>query len=193
MTVYLLRHGVTAWNEQRRYQGRSDVPLSPAGRTALHKADLCPARVWVSPLLRARQTAEILFPGAEQMPVPDLREMDFGAFEGRTADEMAADTAYRAWVDGGCTGPTPGGEDMAGFCARTCAAFAGLVRQCGEKELVIVAHGGTQMAVLSRFARPERAFYQWQSAPGGGFVLAVQRQPLLLHLQGTVSYAKETS
>ena len=54
MTVYLLRHGRTAYNEQRRYQGRSDPPLSPAGAAELRAADFTPEPVYTSPLLRAR-------------------------------------------------------------------------------------------------------------------------------------------
>ena len=102
MNVYLLRHGRTAWTEQHRYQGRRDIPLSPEGEAELRRADFAPAVVWVSPLSRARRTAELLFPGAEQRVEPDLVEMDFGAFEGRSYRDMEDDPAYRAWVDGGC-------------------------------------------------------------------------------------------
>ena len=88
MLIVLLRHGQTAYNEQRRYQGAADVPLSPAGRAALKKADFETETVYVTPLCRTEQTARILFPHARQIVVPALREMDFGVFEGRTYDEM---------------------------------------------------------------------------------------------------------
>lgn len=84
MRVCLLRHGETAWNAQGRYLGRTDLPLTPAGRAALGPAGFTPALVYVSPLRRTAETAEILFPGAEQSAVPDFREMDFGVFEGRS-------------------------------------------------------------------------------------------------------------
>ena len=93
MLIYLIRHGATRYNEEHRYQGITDVPLSPAGRTALKRADFCPETVYVSPLSRARETAAILFPGAKQIVIPDFREMDFGIFEGRTAAEMERDPA----------------------------------------------------------------------------------------------------
>lgn len=170
MLICLLRHGETAWNRERRYQGLTDIPLSDRGRALLGRADFSPERVYVSPLSRARETAAILFPEAEQIAIPDLREMDFGAFEGRTAGEMADDPAYRAWVEGNCAGRCPGGESMAEFSERVWAAFANLMATEPE-QLVIVAHGGVQMAVLERYARPHREYFHWHAPCGGGFVL----------------------
>jgi alpha-ribazole phosphatase len=194
--IYLLRHGATAHNAERRYQGSTDAPLSPEGRAALHPADFSPERVYVSPLSRAAETAALLFPGAAQTVVPALREMDFGAFEGRNYQEMAQDGDYRAWVEGGCTGRCPGGEDLAEFSARTCAAFEALVDgalAAGEDRLVIVAHGGTQMAVLSRYAAPHRDYFSWQAPCGGGFLLDAARWPAArtLALSGELQYAKD--
>ena len=174
MRVYLLRHGQTAWNAQGRYLGRTDLPLTPAGRAALGPAGFAPARVYVSPLRRTAETAEILFPGVEQAAVPDFREMDFGVFEGRSWRDMEDFAPYREWVDGGCRGPVPGGESMERFCQRTCAAFEALMdraAEAGEPLLAIVAHGGTQMAVLERFALPRRDYFSWRGPLGGGFVL----------------------
>ena len=112
MTVWLLRHGMTADNALGRYQGRRDTPLSPEGVRALRPADFSPATVYVSPLRRAVQTAQILFPAAALVTVGDLAEMDFGDFDGRTADEMAEDPAYRAWVEQGCSTRCPNGETL---------------------------------------------------------------------------------
>ena len=127
MTVYLLRHGETEYNTQRRYLGRTDPPLSPKGRAALVPGDFSPGIVYVSPLRRAVETAGLLFPDAEAEAVPGLREMDFGIFEGRSAAEMSGDPAYRQWVDGFCQGPVPGGESKDSFSRRTCRAFAALL------------------------------------------------------------------
>ena len=83
MQIYLLRHGQTEYNAQHRYQGQQDIPLSAAGRAQLRPAGFMPDVAYVSPLIRARQTAEIFFPGCPQIIVQDLREMCFGSFEGR--------------------------------------------------------------------------------------------------------------
>jgi alpha-ribazole phosphatase len=168
--LLLIRHGLTRLGEEKRYQGALDLGLSEKGRAELKAADFAPARVYVSPLRRARETAEILFPSAEFIAVSDLREMNFGVFEGRGWWEMESDPAYRAWVDGGCAGRCPGGEGRAEFSDRVCAAMRELLQR--EREtLVIVAHGGTQMAALEKWGAPARPFYAWQRPCGCGWAL----------------------
>ena len=195
MLIVLLRHGQTAYNEQRRYQGAADVPLSPAGRAALKKADFETETVYVTPLCRTAQTARILFPHARQIVVPALREMDFGVFEGRTYDEMKDDAAYCAWLDSGCESACPNGESKAVFCKRVCRAFEKLADEAlarGDERLVIVAHGGTQMAALESFALPHRDYYEWCGPNAGGFVLDARdwADKRVLHLVKTVQYTK---
>ena len=185
-----------------------------AGRESLSTDGIYrdPAVVYVSPLKRARETASILFPEAVQVVIPGFSEMNFGKFEGRNYKEMEKDPDYRAWVDGMCLGQCPGGESREEFCARTCEAFLEVLRQVpqnatetfnrnlnietgktwesgetGEKisYLVIVAHGGTQMAVMNRFncdhfsgkeSRESRTddYYSWQLPCGQGYVLEAQ-------------------
>ena len=123
MKVWLIRHGMTRLGEEKRYQGALDEGLSAQGRAALKRAAFTPSRVYVSPLLRARETAGLLFPASEQIVVPDLREMDFGVFEGRGWWEMEQDEDYCAWVDGGCTGRCPGGAGHRWHCS-TAGAYS---------------------------------------------------------------------
>ena len=177
MQVFLVRHGRTVWTEQHRYQGRRDVPLSPEGEAELVRAAESPEEVWVSPLSRARRTAELVFPEAVQRVEPDLAEMDFGAFEGRNYRDMEEDRDYRTWVDGGCMGRCPGGEDRPGFCRRASGAVLRLVERSlaeGREELVIVAHGGVLMAAMEALALPERGYFDWQTAPGTGYLLSAE-------------------
>lgn len=195
MRVYLLRHGETDWNARKKYLGRTDLPLSERGREALVRADISPDVVYVSPLRRTAETAEILFPGARQAVVPDLREMDFGAFEGKSWKEMENLPAYRIWVDGGCVDAPPGGESRPEFCRRVCAAFQGLLDResaAGTDRLVIVAHGGAQMAALERFTLPRRDYFDWNGPLGGGFVLdgSRWRTKRVLTLLDTVQYTR---
>lgn len=174
MTVYLLRHGATAFNAERRYQGTTDSPLSPEGEADICAADFCPETVYVTPLCRTQSTAARIFPDARQVIVPELIEMNFGVFEGRNAKEMEHDADYTAWVESGCESRCPGGETRKEFSDRTCAAFAQLVDnavKCGENRLVIVAHGGTQMCVMERFALPHKPYFSWCGPNAGGYVL----------------------
>ena len=198
MVIYLVRHGRTVDNDHRRYQGKRNTPLSPAGEAELVAAEFTPEVVYLSPMDRVRRTAELVFPGARQVAVSDLREMDFGVFEGRSADDMERDPVYRAWVDGGCEAPCPGGESRGEFSDRVCAAFAPLVDKAlaaGEERLVVVSHGGTQMSLLERYATPRRAYYDWFSPNGGGFLLETDparwRTRHQLRLLKEISYARE--
>ena len=190
MKLWLIRHGLTSLGERGCYQGRLDLGLSEAGRAALQTAAFSPDHVYVSPSRRARETAAILFPGAEQRVVPGLREMDFGLFEGRSWREMEHDPAYRAWIDGLCCGRCPEGENRAGFSARVLAAFNQiLAREQGSERLVLVAHGGTQMALLEHWGVPERDYYRWQRPCGCGWELERMEDGSLLVLR-EVSFTK---
>src|ERR1044072_8362421 len=91
MRIAFVRHGPTAWNEAGRIQGHTDTPLSEAGRATMAANRLpftCP-RVYCSPLLRARQTAEAL--GLGNLMLDDrLREQHWGDWEGLSRDEILA-------------------------------------------------------------------------------------------------------
>ena len=198
MKIYLLRHGETVYNVEKRYQGILDIPLSPKGRAELTQADFSPEVVYVSPLSRARETAKILFPTAQQIVVPDLREMCFGIFQGKNFPELADDPVYSAWVNANCETPCPGGESKPEFCDRSCAAFEALVNQAfaeRQPQLVILAHGGTQMAVMERYALPHRDYNAWCGPNAGGYLLEAdedtwQRSHKLL-LVGFPRYTKK--
>ncbi|MDA1099590.1 MAG: histidine phosphatase family protein [Proteobacteria bacterium] len=108
----LIRHGRTAWNSDGRMTGRADIALTEAGRLALaglHPPEELDGATWhVSPLIRARQTAAILSGSGDMAGGMDdagelganalhiearLIEMDFGAYEGRSLEELRADPA----------------------------------------------------------------------------------------------------
>ncbi|HEY2891008.1 MAG TPA: histidine phosphatase family protein [Dongiaceae bacterium] len=111
----LLRHGPTAWTAERRLQGRTDLPLSPAGRAAVTHWQM-PREVdgfaWMtSPLKRARETAALLGHGEARID-PRLIEMSFGEWEGRRLAELAAELGpdMAALEDRGLDFCAPGGE-----------------------------------------------------------------------------------
>ena len=111
--------------------------------------------VYVTPLQRTSQTAKIVFPHAKLVVVDGLKEMCFGSFEGRNFIEMEHDPDYQAWVQANCESSCPDGERKEDFSNRICAAFSKLVDEAlaeGKDRLVILAHGGTQMAAMERYA-----------------------------------------
>ena len=186
MVIYLLRHGRTEYNAQKRYQGQRDIPLSAESAAQLKRADFSPEVVYVTPLQRTSQTAKILFPTAKLVPVEGLKEMNFGRFEGQKFVHVEQDPEYLEWVR----------RNEAS--ARVCDAFAKLVDEAlarGEERLVIVAHGGTQMAAMERFAVPHKTFHEWCGPNAGGYVLDTRdwAEKRVLHVVKTVQYTEENS
>lgn len=150
--LVLIRHGVTAWNRERRFQGQIDIGLDEEGlaqaaltgrRLAAWQVDA----VYASDLTRARQTAEPIA-AARRLPMriePRLRERHYGSFEGRTHEELErlqAD-AWRRWRQREPDFALPGGgESLRAFHARVAAALGDLARAHPGQTVVAVTHGG---------------------------------------------------
>ncbi len=183
MKVLLLRHAPTAGNLKKCYVGVTDEPLCLQGAAlarALGQDETLP-RAYVSPMLRARQTAALWYPNARLITVDGLTEMNFGAFEGRTYKELQSDPVYQAWLATRCEGPCPGGEDMAEFSRRTAAAFERAVHgaaERGEHTAVFVAHGGTVMAVMHALD-PDGGYFERRVEPCEGYRLDLHPSPAL--------------
>lgn len=150
MRLFLVRHGETEWNAQRRLQGHADAPLSARGieqarRAARFFADRpAPGLVLSSDLGRARHTAQLLGYSAFATDAR-LREMDLGEWTGRLIEEIetADRDAYRNWRLG--LSIPPGGEAWEPFCARVGAAIGEAVSQA-EGDVVVVTHEGVVRA-----------------------------------------------
>ena len=169
-----MRHGLTEYNAQKRYQGQRDIPLSPEGLAQLRRADIDPKVVYISTLQRTRQTAEVLFPDAELVPVDGLRKCASAALKAAIILRWSTIPTYQAWVAANCESSCPDGERKDDFSDRVCRTFAALVDKAladGEEMLVILAHGGTQMAALERYGVPRRSYYRWCGPNAGGYVL----------------------
>ena len=163
--LYLVRHGATANNDARpsRLQGRrSDQPLSLAGiqqaeETARWLGSLAISAVFSSPLLRARQTAEIIASphGLPILTVNDLIEVDVGEWEGRSWEEIeqADPEACRRFMADASQHPYLGGEDFSAVQARAVPALEGLMAAHVGQVIVAVSHNGVNRACLAHFLR----------------------------------------
>ncbi len=173
MSVYLIRHGLTKGNLEGRYIGcRTDEALCEQGIKQLETLRMPKvSRVFVSPMKRCIQSAEILFPGAEQIVVPDFRECDFGAFEGKNYSELNGDPAYQAWIDSGGELAFPGGENRKQFAQRCVCAFEKLGLLASDEDCAVVAHGGTVMAIMEKYARPHGGYFDFQVKCGEGYIM----------------------
>ena len=169
-TVLMIRHGATAGNLERRYIGRTDESLCELGISQvreLARQGLEADAVFVSPALRTRQTAEILFPHIKAQVIPELWETDFGKFEGKTAQELTGDPDYQTWVDGACLGPIPGGESITDFKTRCVTAFHRAMDTIADGQTAaFVIHGGCVMAILEACSDPPCGFYDHHISPG---------------------------
>lgn len=178
LSIILLRHGKTEGNLMNRYNGRTDDPLCALGIAEAESEPHYPeiSLVYASPMQRAQQTANIFFPNARIETVEDLREMDFGDFEGRTAEEMEHDSAYRAWVAGGCVDVCPNGEGIPGFAKRAATAFAGCVADAirrGESRVGVAVHGGVIMSVMYAFSGSDQPYHTWYVRNCAGYKITL--------------------
>ena len=157
--IYLLRHGEVVRAERRRFIGHLDVPLSPGGEAqcAAQARRLAPLRIdalYSSDLERARRSGEIIGAphGLTPTAVPALREMAMGRWEGLTADEIRErePDAFRDWMARIGDFPFPEGESVPDLLARAGPAFDRIVAGAPSGVVAIVAHGGTNRALLCR-------------------------------------------
>lgn len=178
MKLILIRHGKTEANEKRLYCGSTDLPLSPAGRAELAARraggdypDISGFRVITSGLARCEETLEILY--GERPHGADTRfaEIDFGAFEMHSYEELKDDPAYVAWITGDNeANRTPGGESGNDMTARVLAGLRELL--ASGRDAALVTHGGVIAAIMAELFPDEgKNRYEWQSAPGGGYVV----------------------
>lgn len=154
MLIGLLRHGEVEGG--RRFWGRSDVPLSLSGRVRMQAAaDAGPLwdRVISSPLSRCAEFAHA-YAGRHRLPLtldPRLQEMDFGAWEGCSAEELmaTAPAALRRFWTAPDEQPPPGGERLGLFQRRVLQAWDALVADCPhEDHILVVTHGGVIRVLL---------------------------------------------
>ncbi len=154
-TLFLLRHGKTGFSG--RYVGAMDVPLSTEGITQVEKLkmvfqDILIDTVYTSPMLRCRQTCEIVFPEAIASCDDKLKEIDFGRWEGLTFEEISSkdpDVVDR-WVEEGIDFTFPDGEPVDLFNKRVQRFATELSAGYGEN-IAVVCHGGVIRSLLCHF------------------------------------------
>jgi broad specificity phosphatase PhoE len=156
--MYLARHGQTAYNAEGRFQGQGAVPLNETGRAqAATLAEQALAyefvALWCSPLLRARETADIVARRIGLTPREDARlmETDTGDWTDRSFADVQAEapTEFARFKDGDPTFAFPGGESFAQQGVRVAGAFHDIKR--AEAPTLVVCHGGViRIALFQR-------------------------------------------
>lgn len=157
LTVYLLRHGETAYNaDGNRYCGRTDINLTPKGiAQATEVYELLKNKkidaVYSSPLIRAKQTAEIAT-GREVITDSRIIEVDFGSWEGKTSTEFIREDplSWEKWMEdpltaiAGTTGET--GQEI---LFRVKSFFTQMMNKHYNQTIVVVAHNGVNRLFLA--------------------------------------------
>ena len=149
--LWLIRHGETEWSLSGAHTGRTDIPLTAAGRekaaaVGRYLAARHFAGVLVSPLQRARETCRLA--GYESAQVdPGLREWDYGDYEGRTTEQIQVERpGWTLWSDG-----VPNGETAAQVAARAESVIARALAIEGEGDVALFAHGHILRVLTARW------------------------------------------
>ena len=168
--LVFIRHGATKGNLEKRYIGRTDEPLCSEGKKQallLKKLGFPGEYIFVSPMKRAIETAELIFPGKRYVTVENFKETDFGIFEGKSAAGLSENPEYLSWVNSGCTLPVPGGESITEFKKRCVDAFRGTLKNIPDGgEASYVLHGGVIMALTEALDGGKGSFYDCQIKNG---------------------------
>ncbi|MCC8042650.1 MAG: histidine phosphatase family protein [Oscillospiraceae bacterium] len=179
--ISILRHGRTSANEKSVYIGKTDLPLSDSGRKELEekrKKYEYPnvQKVYSSPLCRAYQSAEILFPNREIALVDSLSEMDFGIFEGLSVDQCVELDTYKKWLKGGLDNPPPNGESVREMVIRCGTALNTVIMDMMREEVThagVITHSGIIMNMMSCFGLPKMKPLNFACEVGEGYEIMV--------------------
>lgn len=155
--LYLVRHAESTWNVEQRWQGQLDPPLSQLGQrqaeaTAAALAAVGFAAIYTSPLQRAMHTAAAIAAGrrARVVALPDLQEINVGAWQGKTMDQIEA--AYPGmldrWRSNSAETAPPDGEPLADATSRGLRAFRRIRTQHPGQIVLAIVHGGISRLVL---------------------------------------------
>lgn len=156
--VFLVRHGETIWNVDRRFQGQTDVPLNEKGRRQAEALGRKLsgekfAAIYASDLRRAYETAALVARG-HNLPVqkcPDLREINFGCWEGLTMSDIESKykIIFQQWLVNPLTTRIPQGENLAEVAVRSVRAVRAIINSHPDSQVLLISHGGAIRTIVS--------------------------------------------
>jgi probable phosphoglycerate mutase len=180
--IWLIRHGETEWSVSGAHTGRTDIPLTDRGRECalrLRKplADHAFALVMTSPLQRAKETCSLAGYGDVATVDPDLREWDYGIYEGRkTADIRKDDPDWSIW-----TTRVTDGESLPQVSDRTARVIERVVGAPGD--VLLFAHGHVFRILTARWlGLPPEAARLFSLDTGGVSILGYERENRVIRL-----------
>lgn len=176
-TIYFIRHGQTKYNVEGRFVGSTDLPLTSAGRQEIY--DLWHERskhidkevIYSSPMKRCIETAHIIFPDEHLEIIKNMREMNFGVFEGKTHDELMDMQAYRNFRATSGKEKIPHGESGIEFGMRVLKGFFEMIGHMNKNNYetaALICHGGVIMAIFSMLCEESDDIYYYHRDNGQG-------------------------
>lgn len=177
--LHLIRHAKTIGNLEGRFVGTSDLPILPQSAeqiASFKRENIYPkvSRVYTSPLLRCKQTAELIYPDEPIEIVNGIRELDFGTYEGKTLDEVVHNdsTHFLNLKD-----QFPDGENIEEMLERVAKAVDYIIADMQKRQITSAAtitHAGVISMILATWGLPREQPYFWLTENGCGYTLLIQ-------------------
>lgn len=179
--IHLIRHGLTEANISGKYAGVWDIPVCKEGFEKLYYLrnfhEYPPvAEYYSSPLKRCIQTCDVIYPKIQPIVIDDLKECNFGDWEGKTTEELSDNELYLKWMNRGSDIVPPNGESWSAFYKRIGAAFENIVESMMRRKVTsasVFTHGGVIMTILSMYGIPRAGFYEWMVDNGCGYSVRI--------------------
>lgn len=179
VVIALFRHHLTKANKRKAYLGWTDSPLCVSSDS--NSTDRRYERYFSSDLKRCITTTNQLFPNKEMILLKNLREMNFGSWEGKTYEDLKEDKQYQRWLTDPSHYSPPNGESFQEFTERVQAGWKMLVEAMHEQSVhscAVVTHGGVIRYLLTQFAPIKMEFWDWQVSHDQGIELIFKKEAL---------------
>jgi len=199
-SIYLVRHGQTAWNKEEIFRGRTDVPLDETGLKQAELAgeyfkEISLQGIYSSPLSRAWQTAERIakFQNLKVQPLEGLIDMSFGSWEGRPLQEVREmdQDRYRQWRDEPHLFKLPDGESLDEIRIRAMTALEEMIKKHPEDTIVLVSHRVVNKVLICGILGIDNSHF-WQIAQDTTAINLIQhkRERYVLSLMNETCHLK---
>ncbi len=199
-TLILIRHGETPYNRDRRYQGHRDTPLTKKGKRqakeiAIRLRNESLDAIYSSDLKRTRYTAEVMndYYSLKINILPQLREIDFGDWEGKTHDEIQRE--WRRLLDEWEREPSkikiPRGESIKDLAERIRSTIKKIVSNHPDQRVAIITHGGPiRIILMDALGLGADNWWETITSNGGISIIEYQSKKAKVLLQNDTSHLK---
>lgn len=174
--IYFIRHGKTAWNAEGKYLGVTDEPLSEIGknelRTIWNKKKISFQNLYISPMIRCVETANIIFPSKSYKIIDEIHERNFGIFEGKKYEELKNNKEYINFISSRGKCSLTNGESYEDFDKRINIGLTKILDNMNEQDIqkaAILCHGGVIMHIFSQNSGKSGDFFEYIVDNGRGY------------------------